>query len=77
MELVIKTVANYCCKHFFTNNKITAIIINEYSNLYKLNIIFTERINRINETLIKWISQNYTIHISIYYMLFFLHNNKR
>lgn len=38
MELVIKTVANYYCKHFFTNNKITAIIINEYSNLYKMSI---------------------------------------
>lgn len=42
MQLVIKIVANYYYKYFFTNNKIATIIINKYSNLYKLNIIFVK-----------------------------------
>lgn len=36
----MKIIANSYCEYFFTNNKISIIIINKYNNLFKLNIIF-------------------------------------
>lgn len=67
--------------HYYENllisNEVVVIIIDKYGNLCELDIVFTKRINGVNETSMKWISQNYATYMPLHYVLLFLHGDKR
>lgn len=74
---MIKIEANCYCKNFSTSNEVAVIIIDKYGILYKLDIIFTKRVNWINKRLIKQMSHNHTAYIPLHYMFLFPHDDKK
>lgn len=67
--MIIEIKVNCYLKNLHISNKVVIIIINEYSNLYEQDIVFTKWVNRINEILMKCINLKlYCIYV------FSLHN---
>ena len=72
MRLIMEAGADRCCKNLPTSNEIATIIINEYDNPCKRDIILTERVNSVDGTSMKRISQNHTAYMPLHYILLFV-----
>lgn len=60
-----------------TSNEVAAIIIDEYDKPCERDIFLTERVNGINGTSMKRISQNHAAYMPLHYVLLFPHGDKR
>ena len=76
MQLVMEAGADRCWENLSTSNEVAAIIIDEYEDPCERDIVLTERVNGINGTSMKRISQNHAAYMSLHYVLLFPHGDK-
>lgn len=76
MRLIMETGADRRRENLPTSNEVGAIIIDEYGNPCERDIVLTERVNGVNGTSMKRISQNHAAYMPLHYVLLFPHGDK-
>jgi hypothetical protein len=75
MRLIIKSSANCHYKNFLTSNKVTAIILDEYINASRRDLILTIREASRKRLQIRIINVIHAIYMPLHYVLLFLYSD--
>jgi hypothetical protein len=75
MRLIIELSANYRYKNLLTSNKVIAIILNEYINASRYNLILIVREASYKRPQIYIINVIHAIYMPLHYVLLFLYSD--
>jgi hypothetical protein len=75
MRLIIKLGANYYYENLLISNKVIAIILDEYINISRHNLVFIVYKASRDYSQIYIVNVIYTVYISLHYVLLFLYGD--
>jgi hypothetical protein len=75
MRLIIKLSANRCRENLLTSNKVTAIILDEYMDASRRNLVLTVREVSCKRPQIRTVNVIHAIYMPLHYVLLFLYSD--